>query len=192
VREKTSSLIIPEIFISVTIDRKKGDILFIKKEACMEEDKRSGAPGVYGLAAKTPKIRQATESDMGFIKDALIGNRIDVGDLDHNDFVVADEDGDITGFGSLRKIGGFYQIGCVVVVEEKRGRGIGSLIVNHLLDFAQVDVVYVLTDLADYFKKLGFVEMKEGSKEVLDALDEACNVRGKPNMMLMVYEKPKI
>jgi N-acetylglutamate synthase-like GNAT family acetyltransferase len=78
-----------------------------------------------------------------------------------------------------------------VVVEDKRRRGVGSLIVKHLLDFTPVSLVYIVTDLVDYFEKLGFVEMKEGSKELLDALDEACKVRGKPHTVLMVYERPK-
>jgi N-acetylglutamate synthase-like GNAT family acetyltransferase len=54
-----------------------------------------------------------------------------------------------------------------------------------------VSLVYIVTDLVDYFEKLGFVEMKEGSKELLDALDEACKVKGKPHTVVMVYERPK-
>jgi len=36
-----------------------------------------------------------------------------------------------------------------------------SLIVKHLVDFTPVKMVYVITDLVDYFKRLGFVGLEE-------------------------------
>jgi len=145
--------------------------------------------GISDITGKAVKVRHAIESDMAFIEAELKKNGIDTANLDNGEFVVATENGNITGFGRLRKTGKFYQIGCVVVVEKKRGRGIGALIIKHLLDFAQVDMVYVLTDLVDYFRRLGFVEMKEGSKELFDALDEECRIKGKPNTVIMMHEK---
>ena len=143
------------------------------------------------ITEKTMKVRHATHGDMGFIREELRKSNIDSENLDPREFVVAMEDGSVAGFGRLRKAGEAYQIGCVVVVEDKRRRGVGSLIVKHLLDFTPVSLVYIVTDLVDYFEKLGFVEMKEGSKELLDALDEACKVKGKPHTVVMVYERPK-
>ena len=147
--------------------------------------------GMSEITGKTMRIRDATEGDMAFIQEELRKNNIDSENLDPHEFVVATENGHITGFGRLRRAGELYQIGCVVVVEDKRRRGVGSLLIKHLLDFTPVSLVYIVTDLVDYFEKLGFVEMKEGSKELLDALDEACKVRGKPHTVLMVYERPK-
>jgi len=147
--------------------------------------------GMSGIAGKTIKVRHATHGDMGFIQEELRKNNIDSENLDPQEFVVATENDTIAGFGRLRRAGEVYQIGCVVVVEDKRRRGVGSLIVKHLLDFTPVSLVYIVTDLVDYFEKLGFVEMKEGSKELLDALDEACKVKEKPHTVVMVYERPK-
>jgi hypothetical protein len=67
--------------------------------------------------------------------------------------------------------------------------GIGSLIIKHLIDFSPVKMVYIITDLVDYFKRLGFVETKKGSEEFMDALDKACRIGGKHNAVLMVYKK---
>jgi N-acetylglutamate synthase-like GNAT family acetyltransferase len=156
----------------------------------MDKKEPSEAGGRSDITGKTVKILHATEADMAFIEEQMKRNSMDTGNLDYNEFVVARENGEIVGFGRLRKTGGFYHLGCVVVVEDKRHRGVGSLIVKHLLDFSSVNLVYIVTDLVDYFKGLGFEEMKEGSKELLDALDEACKVKGKPNTVLMVYEKP--
>lgn len=157
----------------------------------MEKEESPKFTGISEITGKTIKVRHAAETDMVFIENQLKKNNMDTENLDYREFVVAAENGDIIGFGRLRKTGEFYQIGCVVVVEDKRRRGIGSLIVKHLIDFSPVSIVYIPTDLVDYFKKLGFVEMKEGSKELLDALDEACKVKGKPPSAIMVYEKPK-
>ena len=156
----------------------------------MEKKESSRTTGISEITGRTVKIRHAAEADMAFIEEQLKRHNIDTEKLDYGEFVVAHENGEIVGFGRLRKIGGSYQIGCVVVVEDRRHRGVGSLIVKHLLDFSSVNLVYVVTDLVDYFKGLGFEVMKEGSKELLDALDEACKLKGKPNTVLMVYEKP--
>ena len=157
----------------------------------MERKGSAGESGMSEITEKKMKIRHATHGDMAFILEELKKNNIDSENLDPQEFVVATENGTIAGFGRLRRAGEAYQIGCVVVVEDKRRRGVGSLIVKHLLDFTPVSLVYIVTDLVDYFEKLGFVEMKEGSKELLDALDEACKVRGKPHTVVMVYERPK-
>lgn len=157
----------------------------------MEGKESSEENGMSEITRKTIRIRHATEGDMAFIREELKKNNIDSENLDPHEFVVAAENGTIAGFGRLRRTGELHQIGCVVVVEDKRRRGVASLIVKYLLDSAPVTLVYIVTDLVDYFKKLGFVEMKEGSKELLDALDEACKVRGKPHTVVMVFERPR-
>ena len=59
-----------------------------------------------------------------------------------------------------------------------------------VVENTSVKLVYIVTDLVEYFERMGFVTMKESSKELLDALDEACKVKGKPNTVVMVYERP--
>ena len=138
----------------------------------------------------TIKVRPAQESDLPFIREELLRNSIDAENLDHREFLIASENGEIAGFGRLRQTGQFYQIGCVAVVEERRGQGVGSLIIKHLIENTPVKLFYIVTDLVEYFQRMGFVEMKESSKEFLDALDEACKVKGKPNTVVMVFERP--
>ncbi len=141
------------------------------------------------MEEKDVKIRHAAAADMSFIEQQLKKNSMDTGDLDAGQFVVAVEDGEIKGFGRMRKTGQFYQVGCIVVVEEERSHGIGSLIVKHMMDLSPVTLVYIPAGLEGYFTKLGFVKMAEVSKELLDALDEVCKVKGRPNTAIMVYEK---
>ncbi|HET6515990.1 MAG TPA: GNAT family N-acetyltransferase [Thermodesulfovibrionales bacterium] len=145
-------------------------------------------------AGSSISIRQATEGDSDFIKDRLRQHNFDVSDFNYQDFVVAQEDGEPIGFGRLRKTGPMHEIGNVTVIEERRGQGIGSLIIRHLIDTSstRMVVVYVTRDLIPYFEKLGFSVMKEGSKELYDALDEAFRISGKTDTAIMVYEKPAV
>ncbi|MBI5739712.1 MAG: GNAT family N-acetyltransferase [Nitrospirae bacterium] len=145
--------------------------------------------GISGITGKMVKIRHATSMDMPLIEEKIRRYRLDATDLRYEEFVVAVEDGEFIGFGRLRKTGAMYEIGCVAVVEERRGKGIGASIIRHLLDYAPVDMVYVVTDMVSYFSRLGFTVMKEGAKQLYDSLDAACGVSGKKDMVVMVHEK---
>ncbi len=145
--------------------------------------------GISSITGKTVTIRHATESDMVFVEENLKKYRLDEDDLDASQFVVAAENGDIIGFGGLRKTVDIYDIGCVVVIEQGRRRGIGASIIRHLLEYAPVKTVYVVTDLVNYFKRLGFTEAKTKPKELMRHLEIACGVKGRPATLLMSYDK---
>ncbi len=156
----------------------------------MERKAPPKATGISELTGKIARVRHATEADMPFIEETMKKYHFDAENLTYSDFVVATENGKIVGFGSLKKTGGIYEVGCVVVVEEKRSRGIGQLIAKHLVDFAPVDRVYAMTDRVDYFKKLGFVEIRHRPKEYMEALDLFCKPGEKTKKVLMAREKP--
>jgi len=155
----------------------------------MEDEKSPKKTGISGITGRIVKIRHATGADMGFIVENLKKYHLDTEDLHYSQFVVAMENGNPVGFGRIKKTGEIYEIGCIVVIDERRDLGIDSLIIKHLVDFSPVEMVYVITDLVDYFKRLGFVETKKGSEELMDALDKACRIGGRHNAVLMVYEK---
>jgi N-acetylglutamate synthase-like GNAT family acetyltransferase len=126
---------------------------------------------------------------MGFIVEYSKKHGLDTENLSYNQFVVAMENSHHVGFGRLKKTGEAYEIGCIMVIDEKKNQGVDSLIIKHLIDFSPVKTVYVISDLVDYFKKLGFVEAKGESKELMNSLDKACGIGGKQNAVLMVYKK---
>ena len=155
----------------------------MKKEECPK------GTGISDITGKIVKIRHATEADMGFIIEYLEKHRLDTENLHYNQFVVAMENGNPIGFGRLKKTGEAYEIGCIMVIDERRDQGVDFLIIKHLIDFSPIKMVYVISDLIDYFKQLGFIETKEGSKELMISLDKACRISGKQNTVLMVYRK---
>jgi N-acetylglutamate synthase-like GNAT family acetyltransferase len=155
----------------------------------MEKKESPKETGISRITGKIVKVRHATEADMGFIVENLEKYHLDTEDLHYSQFVVAMENGDPVGFGRLKKAGEVYEIGCVVVIEDRKNLGIGSLIIKHLIDFSPVKMVYIITDLVDYFKRLGFIEKKKAPVELMNALDKACRIGGKNNAVLMVYGK---
>jgi N-acetylglutamate synthase-like GNAT family acetyltransferase len=158
------------------------------KGATMKDGQSPKATGISDLTGKVVRVRHANEADMVFIEDTMKKYGFDTGNLDYSEFVVAAENGKIVGFGRLKKIGSIYDVGCIVVIEGKKGRGIGQLIAKHLVDFETVERVYVAAERADYFRNMGFAEMKGRPKEYLDALDFVCKP-GDKNKVLMSRER---
>lgn len=156
----------------------------------MDKGKLPKTTGISDITGKVVRVRHANEYDMDFIEEMLKKHNLDTDDLHYTQFVIATENGTPIGFGRLKKTGDVYEIACVIVHEEKRGQGIGSLIVKHLIDYSPLDIVYVVTDEVDYYKKLGFVEVQTKVKELENALIRACNVSAK-NPVIMSYEKTK-
>jgi N-acetylglutamate synthase-like GNAT family acetyltransferase len=145
----------------------------MKKDECIPE--------------KIVRIRHATESDMFLIEHLLKKHRLDTSDLNYNEFVVAIENSDLIGLGRINKIGEVQEIGCINIIEERKG--IGLTIAKHLLHAMPVKMVYVTSSVKGYFEELGFVEMKEGSKELYEKLDSYCKISSGQDTLIMVREK---
>jgi N-acetylglutamate synthase-like GNAT family acetyltransferase len=145
--------------------------------------------GISAITGKTVVIRHATESDLVFIEENMKKYGLNIIDLRAFQFVVAAENGDILGFGGLRREGDVCDIACVVAAEKHRNRGVGTAIIKHLIEYAPVDRVFVTTGLVDYFKELGFAETNRSPKELGCVLDVECGPPGKRGPVLMVYEK---
>lgn len=154
----------------------------------MENKESPKVTGISDITGKVVKVRHATEGDMVFIEEKMKQYHFDTRELDYSEFAVATENGNIIGFGRLKKTDTLYEVGCIIVIEEKRGKGFGKMILEHLLEYTPVNRVYVMTDWADYFKKLGFVEMKR-TKEHTEIFNLLCDTGGEGKKVLMSYDK---
>lgn len=103
--------------------------------------------------------------------------------------LVAAEKSDLIGFGGLRKTEDVYDIGCVVVAEKWRNKGVGTAVVKHLIDYSPANKVYVATNVVDYFLKPGFMETSTMPEEPSRVLDIECSAHRKRGSVLMTYEK---
>jgi len=107
--------------------------------------------------APEPLIVPAAPDDFPFIRDTVLRLRLDAEDLRPQQFITLRRDGSIIAFGRIKPYRHTYELGCVAVLEEERGRGWGRLIVRELIRRFPQDEVYVTTDLPQYFERLGFL-----------------------------------
>src|SRR3989337_2759720 len=104
-------------------------------------------------------VAAATNDDMPFIRETVDRLRLDGERLEAEQFIVLRRDGGdgVIGFGRVKPYRETFELGCVAVIEEERGRGWGDLIVWELVRRFPQDEVYVTTDLPEYFERLVFL-----------------------------------
>ncbi len=112
--------------------------------------------GISGITGKMVTIRHANDMDRVIIEEYLKQGSSD-SDLTNADVVVAAENERIIGFGILKRE---KDAGCVSLFEDSRRRGIGSTIVNHLMEFAAVRRVYAAR-YASYFTRSNSAWLKK-------------------------------
>ncbi len=116
----------------------------------------------------------ATPADMPFIAACVRRFRLDDEDLRPEQFVVARDGDRILAFGRIKPYGAVHELGCVGVVEEERGRGLGRLIVRALVERFPTPQVYITTDLPAYFERLGFRPTEAAPPEITAKIDRVC------------------
>ena len=112
-------------------------------------------------------IRPATAQEMPAIQHLAEEYALDTERLEATQFLVAEEQGRLVGFGRLKPYPDAVELGCLGVVPERRGSGVARQLVEHLLSHVQGEV-YVTTDLPALGRKLGFEETKEAPASILE------------------------
>lgn len=95
---------------------------------------------------------------MKMIFDAALRFDLDSNDMNFRDFIVAEDEGRIAGFGRLIERGNVTELGTIGVVEEFRKRDVASKIIKELIDRAdKTKDLYLTTLIPEFFEKFGFV-----------------------------------
>lgn len=121
-------------------------------------------------------LRKATVSDMQEINSVALKYDLDSNDTSAEQFIVAEEDKKIIGFGRLLPHAGCVELGTIGVVEEYRGKGVAKKIVNSLIEsvdvgHARYQHIYLTTLIPSFFEQFGFKR--------LDAAPPDCMIRKK-------------
>jgi N-acetylglutamate synthase-like GNAT family acetyltransferase len=153
------------------------------------EDLESERTGVSEITGNIVRISHASEADMGVIKEAMEREGLDTIDLRPEEFVIAMENGQLVGFGRIRKSGDIGAMGCAVLAEGEKKHGIGHLIADHLVRYASVDKIYVMADQADYFRRLGFQETDPSDRKVEFEIACAMVEKGEDRVLMVKEEK---
>jgi amino-acid N-acetyltransferase len=108
------------------------------------------------------KIRKATDGDFDAVESLLSASDLPLDGVKENfsSFVVAEDNGTIAGAIGLEKFGSVALLRSAVVLPEFRGSGVGSRLVEQLLERAEsegIEELFLLTTTAEkYFPRFGF------------------------------------
>ena len=108
------------------------------------------------------KIRPATSNDLGAVESLLSASNLPLDGVKENfsTFVVAEDQGAIAGAIGLEKFGPVALLRSAVVSPEYRGSGVGSSLVEKVLERAEeegIEELFLLTTTAEnYFPRFGF------------------------------------
>ena len=135
------------------------------------------------------EIRPARREDMPFIRECVRRFRLDNETLDAKQFITVRQGEEIIAFGRIKPYGDeVYELGCVGVIEGQRGRGLGRLVVQELIERFPTDAVYVTTDLAEYFEKLGFTRTDTLPRPLAEKIQTVCD-KLRSGVVGMVYQR---
>ena len=134
-------------------------------------------------------IRTAADADLRFIQETVARLRLDGEDLRAEQFIVVEEGERTVAFGRIKPYRRTYELGCVAVVEDRRGQGIGELVVRELIRRFPQRCVYVTSDLPEYFERLGFVRTRALPRELSEKIGRV-EGRLRSGVVGMVYRRP--
>jgi len=149
--------------------------------------------GISSITGRTVYIRHATDWDMAMIGKTLKRLEMSEDRLAADNVVVAVEEDRIIGFAILEKAGtarpGTKQEGCVTIFEDNRRRGIGALVVGHLMEFSDVKTVYAASGRPRYFRRARFTKAERVPAKNLESTSRFCRLPGKRGKVVMKYER---
>ena len=138
--------------------------------------------------AHEPQSIPAGAADLSFIRETIERLRLDGEDLSPDQFITLRRDGRIVAFGRIKPYNDTCELGCVAVIEEERGQGLGARIVRELIARFPQDEVYITTDIPAYFEKLGFLRTQILPREIEAKIARVCeSIR--PGTVGMVYDR---
>lgn len=105
-------------------------------------------------------VSPASEKDMPVIEHLAKSFDLDCEDLSWKQFVVAKNNDAIIGFGRLRSYPDCTEVATVGVVPEERNKGVGTAIVNKLIQIGPKEI-FVTCVIPNFFSRLGFETVKQ-------------------------------
>ncbi|GAB4188316.1 MAG: hypothetical protein Fur006_28750 [Coleofasciculaceae cyanobacterium] len=104
-------------------------------------------------------LRPARAGDIWAIRKLVLSAKLDPTQLRWSQFWVIECEGRVVACGQLRSFPGAQELGSIVVASAWRGRGLGSLLVKHLIGEA-TEPLYLEclgSKLAQFYTRFGFV-----------------------------------
>jgi hypothetical protein len=138
--------------------------------------------GISSITGKMVSIRHATSADLVRVEKRLKRLHED-SDLGNAEVTVASENERLIGFGVLRKE---KDGGCVSLFEDGRRKGIGSSIVKHLMEYADIKMLH---NAQGEPSARSFSRSGDGEKEAGTMADDPCRLSEKQKMRRIALKK---
>jgi amino-acid N-acetyltransferase len=128
------------------------------------------------------QIRNATNADLAAVESMLSMSDLPIDGVRENfsGFVVAEDRGEITGAIGLERFGSAALLRSAVVSAGNRGSGVGTRLIEQILERAEeegIDELYLLTTTADkYFPRFGFTRTTRAA--VPDSVKSSAEFQG--------------
>lgn len=128
------------------------------------------------------QLRKAVGADLSAVEELLSANNLPIDGVKDNfsNFVVAEDEDGIAGAIGLEKFGSVALLRSAVVSPDHRGSGLGTQLVEHVLEQAVGDGIedlYLLTTTAEkYFPRFGF--MRTARSTVPTAIKSSAEFQG--------------
>lgn len=119
-------------------------------------------------------VRPAVESDIEKILPYIEQYCLDGENMDNTQFYIADIGCELAGFGRLKCYGEVYELATLGVLENYRGNGIGSKIVQKIIEAVPSNEIWITTIIPNYFKQFGFVEDDNIPDEIFLKCQRVC------------------
>ena len=110
-------------------------------------------------------LRPALEYELPLILREAAAFDLDVQLPDFRQFIVAEQEQVVVGFGRIIQHVDFCELATLGVMKSEQRKGIGSALVRALIDKSDANPVLLVTVLPDYFRRLGFVDHNEDIAE---------------------------
>jgi len=138
---------------------------------------------------KDVSLRKANIADMQMIESYVEKFRLDNENLNFEQFIVAEKNGSVIGFGRTKPYRNCFELGCIAVLETYRKRSIGSAIVKRLIKDFPSDDIWITTDIPEYFRRFRFQSTTDAPQEILDKIKRVCLSRQHPNAIIMLLRR---
>lgn len=123
-------------------------------------------------------IRKLKNNELKKIFELAKQYDLESDDMHADQFIVAEIDGEIAGFGRLVKHNNCIELGTIGVVEKFRGKKIATKLINELINIAKQNgykTIYLTTLIPEFFKKFGFEIQKENPPDCMIRTKEWCD-----------------
>jgi threonine dehydratase len=139
-------------------------------------------------AAPDVEFSPATEADMPFIRTTAERLVLDANNFSAEQFITVRRNGKIIAFGRVRPYNETFELATLGVVEEHQNNGLGEAVARELIRRFPQDEVYVVTDLVDYWERLGFLRTDVLPRELEQKREVACATL-RPGATGLIYDR---